>query len=56
MRISAVAGFTAVPRRDAATAEMPAGTYDAVTSISALHHMDLPAVLPMLAPPGPLQS
>jgi SAM-dependent methyltransferase len=34
---------------DAATADLPAGAYDAVTSISALHHMDLPAVLPRLA-------
>jgi hypothetical protein len=33
----------------AATADLPAGAYDAVTSISALHHMDLPAVLPRLA-------
>jgi SAM-dependent methyltransferase len=34
---------------DAATADLPVGAYDAVTSISALHHMDLPAVLPRLA-------
>ncbi|HEY6312438.1 MAG TPA: class I SAM-dependent methyltransferase [Streptosporangiaceae bacterium] len=34
---------------DAAAADLPAGAYDAVTSISALHHMDLPAVLPRLA-------
>jgi SAM-dependent methyltransferase len=34
---------------DAATADLPAGAYDAITSISALHHMDLPAVLPRLA-------
>jgi SAM-dependent methyltransferase len=34
---------------DAATADLPAGAYDAVTSISALHHMDLPVVLPRLA-------
>ena len=34
---------------DAATADLPARAYDAVTSISALHHMDLPAVLPRLA-------
>jgi SAM-dependent methyltransferase len=34
---------------DAATADLPADAYDAVTSISALHHMDLPAVLPRLA-------
>jgi SAM-dependent methyltransferase len=31
---------------DAGTADLPAGAYDAVTSISALHHMDLPAALP----------
>jgi SAM-dependent methyltransferase len=34
---------------DAGTADLPSGAYDAVTSISALHHMDLPAVLPRLA-------
>ena len=34
---------------DAATADLPAGAYDAATSISALHHMDLPAVAPRLA-------
>jgi SAM-dependent methyltransferase len=34
---------------DAATADLPAGAYDAITSISALHHMDLRAVLPRLA-------
>ena len=34
---------------DAATADPPAAAYNAVTSISALHHMDLPAVLPRLA-------
>jgi SAM-dependent methyltransferase len=34
---------------DAATADLPDGTYDAVTSISALHHLDLPVVLPRLA-------
>ena len=34
---------------DAATADLPAGAYDAVTSVSALHHMALPAVLPRLA-------
>jgi SAM-dependent methyltransferase len=34
---------------DGATADLPAGAYDAVTSISALHHMDLPVVLPRLA-------
>jgi SAM-dependent methyltransferase len=28
---------------DAATGDLPGGAYDAVTSISALHHMDLPA-------------
>ena len=33
---------------DVTTAELPAGGYDAVTSISALHHMDLPEVLPRL--------
>jgi SAM-dependent methyltransferase len=33
---------------DAATEDLPAGAYDAVTSISALHHMHLPAVLPRL--------
>jgi SAM-dependent methyltransferase len=31
---------------DAATADLPAGAYDAVTSISALHHLDLPRDLP----------
>jgi SAM-dependent methyltransferase len=43
---------------DAATAGLPGGAYGAVTSISALHHVDLPAVLPRLAaalrPGGPL--
>ncbi|HEY1822188.1 MAG TPA: class I SAM-dependent methyltransferase [Trebonia sp.] len=34
---------------DAATASLPANAYDAATSISALHHMDLPVVLPRLA-------
>jgi SAM-dependent methyltransferase len=34
---------------EAATADLPDGAYDAVTSISALHHMDLPAVLPRIA-------
>ena len=34
---------------DAATADLPADAYDVVTSISALHHMDLPTVLPRLA-------
>jgi SAM-dependent methyltransferase len=34
---------------DAATIALPAGTYDAITSISALHHLDLPVVLPRLA-------
>jgi SAM-dependent methyltransferase len=34
---------------DAATADLPIDTYDAVTSISALHHMELPVVLPRLA-------
>jgi SAM-dependent methyltransferase len=34
---------------DAATADLPIAAYDAVTSISALHHMDLPVVLPRLA-------
>jgi SAM-dependent methyltransferase len=34
---------------DAASADLPEGGYDAITSISALHHMDLPAVLPRLA-------
>jgi 2-polyprenyl-3-methyl-5-hydroxy-6-metoxy-1,4-benzoquinol methylase len=34
---------------DAASADLAAGSYDAVTSISALHHMELPAVLPRLA-------
>ena len=29
--------------------DLLAGAYDAITSISALHHMDLPAVLPRLA-------
>jgi SAM-dependent methyltransferase len=33
---------------DAATADLPGEAYDAVTSVSALHHMDLPAVLPRL--------
>lgn len=33
---------------DVATADLPAGAYDAVTSISALHHMALPGVLPRL--------
>jgi SAM-dependent methyltransferase len=34
---------------DVATVDLPAGAYDAVTSVSALHHMDLPVVLPRLA-------
>ena len=34
---------------DAASADLPIDAYDAVTSISALHHMDLPVVLPRLA-------
>jgi len=34
---------------DAATADLPFDAYDAVTSISALHHLDLPVVLPRLA-------
>jgi len=34
---------------DVATADLPGAAYDAVTSISALHHMDLPVVLPRLA-------
>jgi SAM-dependent methyltransferase len=42
------ASVTCLPG-DAATADLPAGAYDAVTSISALHHMDLPVVLPRLA-------
>jgi 2-polyprenyl-3-methyl-5-hydroxy-6-metoxy-1,4-benzoquinol methylase len=33
---------------DVTTADLPAGGYDAVTSISALHQMDLPEVLPRL--------
>jgi SAM-dependent methyltransferase len=33
---------------DAAAVDLPAGAYDAVTSISALHHMDLRVVLPRL--------
>jgi 2-polyprenyl-3-methyl-5-hydroxy-6-metoxy-1,4-benzoquinol methylase len=33
---------------DVATIDLPADAYDAVTSISALHHMDLPVVLPRL--------
>ena len=35
-------------RGDAATADLPVDAYDAITSISALHHMDLPVVLPRL--------
>jgi ubiquinone/menaquinone biosynthesis C-methylase UbiE len=34
---------------DVATIDLPADAYDAITSISALHHMDLPVVLPRLA-------
>jgi 2-polyprenyl-3-methyl-5-hydroxy-6-metoxy-1,4-benzoquinol methylase len=34
---------------DAAVVDLPAGAYDAITSVSALHHMDLPVVLPRLA-------
>lgn len=34
---------------DVASVALPAGGYDAVTSISALHHMDLAVVLPRLA-------
>ena len=34
---------------DAATVALPADSYDAITSISALHHLDLPVVLPRLA-------
>jgi SAM-dependent methyltransferase len=33
---------------DAATAQLPVDAYDAITSISTLHHMDLPVVLPRL--------
>jgi ubiquinone/menaquinone biosynthesis C-methylase UbiE len=34
---------------DVAEMTLPAGAYDAITSISALHHMSLPTVLPRLA-------
>jgi SAM-dependent methyltransferase len=34
---------------DAATVDLPVDAYDAVTSISALHQLDLPVVLPRLA-------
>jgi len=34
---------------DVAEMPLPAGAYDAITSISALHHMSLPIVLPRLA-------
>jgi SAM-dependent methyltransferase len=34
---------------DVATTDLPAGAYDAITSISALHHMDLTVALPRLA-------
>jgi len=34
---------------DAATVPLPGAAYDAVTSVSALHHLDLPVVLPRLA-------
>lgn len=34
---------------DVATADLPSAHYDAVTSISVLHHVDLTAVLPRLA-------
>jgi 2-polyprenyl-3-methyl-5-hydroxy-6-metoxy-1,4-benzoquinol methylase len=34
---------------DVAEMTLPAGAYDAITSISALHHLSLPIVLPRLA-------
>jgi SAM-dependent methyltransferase len=34
---------------DVAEMTLPAGAYDAITSISALHHLSLPTVLPRLA-------
>jgi SAM-dependent methyltransferase len=34
---------------DVTTADLPSGAYDAITSISALHHVDLALVLPRLA-------
>ena len=34
---------------DVAEMALPAGAYDAITSISALHHLSLPVVLPRLA-------
>jgi SAM-dependent methyltransferase len=34
---------------DVAEMTLPAGAYDAITSISALHHLSLPVVLPRLA-------
>jgi 2-polyprenyl-3-methyl-5-hydroxy-6-metoxy-1,4-benzoquinol methylase len=39
---------TCVPG-DVCEVALPAGAYDAITSISALHHMPLPQVLPRLA-------
>ena len=38
-----------LPAGDVAEMTLPAGAYDAITSISALHHLSLPTVLPRLA-------
>ncbi|GAA3603150.1 class I SAM-dependent methyltransferase [Microlunatus ginsengisoli] len=36
-------------RADVTTAELPAGCYDAVVTLSVLHHLDLATALPLLA-------
>jgi 2-polyprenyl-3-methyl-5-hydroxy-6-metoxy-1,4-benzoquinol methylase len=42
------ANVTCLPG-DVAEMTLPAGAYDVITSISALHHLSLPTVLPRLA-------
>jgi len=44
-----VPGNVSCLRGDIAEMTLPAAAYDAITSISALHHMPLPVVLPRLA-------
>lgn len=44
-----VPGNVTCHQGDIAELPLPDGAYDAITSISALHHLDLPVVLPRLA-------